>query len=62
MFFCVVVKMLKRKKNIKKNIKKLLKCANKKCKNLNIYDVIFLKIIKENTWRYHYFTLVYQKS
>ena len=42
-------------------IKKLLKWANKKCKNLNIYNVV-LKKIKKNTWRYHYFTPVNQKS
>ena len=34
--------------------------ANKKCKNFNIYNVIFLKK-KKDTWR-HNFTPVYQKS
>ena len=51
--------------NLKNNylLKKLLKWANKKCKNFNIYDVrTFLKKLKKNTWRYHYFTPVYQKS
>ena len=40
----------------------MLKWDNKKRKNFNIYNVIFLKIIKKNTWRYHYFTPVYEKS
>ena len=31
--------------------------------NFHIYKVVFLeKKIKKNTWRYHYFTPVYQKS
>ena len=48
--------------NLKKYLlKKLLKWANKKCKNFNIYNVYFLKQLKKNTWRYHYFTSVYQK-
>ena len=34
-------------------IKKLLRWANKKCKNVNIYNVVFFFKIKENTWRYH---------
>ena len=41
--------------------KKLLKWAYKKQNNFNIYNgAFFLK--KEDTWRYHYFTPVYQKS
>ena len=42
-------------------LKKLLKWANKKCKNFNIYNVVFFvkKIKKNNTWRYRYFTHVY---
>ena len=51
--------------NLKSNhlLKKLLKWTNKKCKNLNIYNVVFLfKIIKKNNRSYHYLTLVYQKS
>ena len=50
--------------NLKNNylLKKLLKWANKKCKNFNIYNVVFKKKIKKNTSRYHYFTPVYQKS
>ena len=43
-------------------LKKMLKWDNKKRKNFNVYNVIFLKIIKKNTWRYHYFTPVYEKS
>ena len=45
-------------------LKKLLKWANKKCKNFNIYNVVFFvkKIKKNNTWRYRYFTHVYQIS
>ena len=47
---------------IKYLLKKLLKWANKKQNNFIIYNsAIFLKN-KENTWRYHYFTPVYQKS
>ena len=36
--------------NLKNNflLKKVLKCANKKCKNFNIYNVV----LKKNTWRY----------
>ena len=34
----------------------------KKKKNFNIYNVIFFKKIKKKTWRYHYFTPVYQNS
>ena len=42
-------------------LKKLLKWANKKCKNFNTYNVNFLKKnTKKNTWRYHYFTPAYQ--
>ena len=33
--------------------------TNKKCKNFNIFSK---KVIKTNTWKYHYFTTVYQKS
>ena len=43
-------------------LEKLLNWANKKCKNLNIYKVVIFKKIKKNTWRYHYFTPVYQTS
>ena len=45
-------------------LKKLLKWANKQCKNFNIYNVVFFykKKWKKNTWRYYYFTHVYQKS
>ena len=53
-------------------IKKLLKWANKKQSNFNMpvknkviltFTMLhFLKKIKKNTWRYHYFTPVYQKS
>ena len=45
-------------------LKKLLKWANKKCKNFNIYNVVFFvkKIKKNNTWRYRYFTHVYRIS
>ena len=64
--------------NLKINylLKKLLKWANKKCKNFTIYTVVFFlkKKRKKNTWRYlffffskkkktwryHYFTPVYQ--
>ena len=43
----------------KQLLKKLLKWASKKSKNVNIY-VVFKKIkTKKNTWRY-YFTIVYQ--
>ena len=35
-------------------IKKLLKWANKKQNNFNIYNVAFKKKIKKNTCRYHY--------
>ena len=41
-------------------LKKLLKWANKKCKNFNIYNVF--EKTKKNFWRYHYFTPVYQKT
>ena len=35
----------------------------KKCENFNIYNVAFKKKErKKNTWRYHYFTPVFQKS
>ena len=44
--------------NLKTTIKKLLKWANKKCKNFNFYNVVFFKA-KKNTRRYHYFTPVY---
>ena len=40
--------------------KKVLKWAKKKQNNFNICNVAFKK--KINTWRYHYFTPVYQKS
>ena len=44
-------------------IKKLLKWANKKCKNFNIQNVVFLKkIIMKNTYIYHYFRPLCQKS
>ena len=42
--------------------KKLLKCANKKQNSFNIYNVTFFLKKKKNTWIYHYFTPVYQKS
>ena len=43
--------------------KKLLKWANEKCKNFNIYNVVFFKKkIKKIIRRYHYFTAVYQKA
>ena len=50
--------------NLKNNylLKNLLKWANKKCKNFNIYNVVFFEKIKKNTRRYHYFTPVHQKS
>ena len=46
--------------NLKYNylFKKLLKWANKKCKNFNTYNVASLKK-KKNTWRYNYFAPVY---
>ena len=55
--FCLVLLM-----NLKYNylLKKLLKQANKRCKNFNIYIVVIFKKIKKNTWRYHYFTIVYE--
>ena len=40
-----------------KYLKKLLEWANKKQNNFIIYNAAFF----ENTWRYHYFTHVYQK-
>ena len=44
-------------------IKKMLKWAYKKCNNFNIFTMLyFLKKIKKNTWRYHYFTPECQKS
>ena len=43
-------------------LKKLLKWANVKRNNFNIFNVAFKKIIKKNTTRYHYFTPVYQTS
>ena len=44
------------------SIKKLLKWANKKCKNFHNYNFVFFKKkIRKNTWRYHYFTPVCQK-
>ena len=46
----------------KQLLKKLLKWANKKCKNFNIYNVDLKKQTKKNTRRCHYFTHVYQKS
>ena len=50
--------------NLKNNylLKKLLKWASKKSKNFNTCKVVFFKKIKKNTWRYHYFTPVSQKS
>ena len=50
--------------NLKNNylLKKQFKGADKKQKNFNIYNVEFKKIkIKQNNWRYHCFTPVYQK-
>ena len=59
-------------------IKKTVEVGNKKCKNLNIYTVVFFFFFykkerktpgdifffffskKKKTWRYHYFTPVYQ--
>ena len=43
-------------------IKKTVKSANTKCKNFNIYNVVFFQTNKEKHWRYHYFTSPYQKS
>ena len=44
-------------------IKKLLKWANKKQNNLNIFNAAFFwKKIKTSTNRYHYFTPVHKKS
>ena len=43
-------------------IKKTDKCANKKCENFNIYNVLLSKKIKKNTWRYHHFRSLHQKS
>ena len=50
--------------NLKNNylLKKLLKWANKKCKNFNINNIVFFKKIKKSTCRYHYFTALYKKS
>ena len=50
--------------NLKNNylLKKLSKWANKKRKNFNIYNVVFLKKIKKNIWKYHYFAPVHPKS
>ena len=50
--------------NLKNNysLKKLLKWANKKCKNFNINNVVFKKKIKKNSWRCNYFTPLHQKS
>ena len=42
-------------------LKKLLKWANKECKNFNIYNVVFFKQNKEKHLEI-YFTPVYQKS
>ena len=50
--------------NLKNNylLKKLLKWVNKKCKNFNIYNVVFLKkTTTKSSWRYHYSTPVYPK-
>ena len=39
-------------------LKKLMKWVNKKQNNFNIYNIpLFLKKIKKNTSRYHYFPL-----
>ena len=49
--------------NLKNNcsLKKFLKWANEKHKNSNVNKVAFFKKkFKKNTWRYHYFTPVYQ--
>ena len=44
-----------------KELKNQLKnCWSGPIKNVRI--LIFTKMIKQNTWRYHYFTPVYQKS
>ena len=51
--------------NLKNNylLKKLLKWANRKCKDFSIYNVAFIKKQqKKNNWRYHDFTPVYQTS
>ena len=51
--------------NLKNNylLKKLLKWANKKCKNFNITKIKKnIKKIKKNTQRYDYFIPVYQQS
>ena len=38
-------------------LKKLLQWANKKCKNFNIYNIVFFKKkMMKNTWRYHSFS------
>ena len=49
--------------NLKNNylLKKLLKWANKKCANVITMSYLKKKE-KKNTWRYYYFTPVYQKS
>ena len=36
--------------------------GNKKCKNFNIYNIVFFFKKKKNTWIYHCFRPVYQKS
>ena len=58
-FFLAFIDELEKQLFIKKN---LLKWASKKSNNVNIYNVVFLKTMKKNTWKYHYFTIVYWKS
>ena len=50
--------------NLKNNysFKKILKSANKNVRILILTILYFSKNIQKNTWTYHYFTLVYQKS
>ena len=39
-----------------------LKWANKKCKNFNIYNAVFLKKLRKTIKSYNYFTAMYKKS
>ena len=57
--FCLAfIDGLEQKLFIKKN------CWNEPIKNVRslIFTMLFFKKIKKNSWRYHYFTPVYQKS
>ena len=59
-FFLALIDELK-----KQLLKKLLKWANKKCKNFNTMLYFFKKKQRKTPgkiWRYYYFTLVYQTS